>query len=116
MLDTLSLETPALPWKENTRLYEEVIKDYEDIPKKYLRIKKVKENPFFNAIQVKYAYALTCHKSQGGQWEQVFLEQGYLTDDMINSEYIRWLYTAVTRATKKLYLVNFAEKFFRDND
>jgi ATP-dependent exoDNAse (exonuclease V) alpha subunit len=116
MLDTLSLETPALPWKENTRLYEEVIKDYEDIPKKYLRIKKVKENPFFNAIQVKYAYALTCHKSQGGQWQQVFLEQGYLTDDMINSEYIRWLYTAVTRATQKLYLVNFAEKFFRDND
>ena len=72
----------------------------------------MKNNPYFNALQVKYAYALTCHKSQGGQWEHVFVEQGYLTDDMINREYMRWLYTAVTRATSRLHLVNFSDKFF----
>ena len=74
--------------------------------------KKIKEDPFFNALQVKFAYAVTCHKAQGGQWPCVFVEQGYLTDDMMNTEYLRWLYTAMTRASEKLYLVNFNKEFF----
>jgi exodeoxyribonuclease-5 len=77
-----------------------------------MRLKKVKEDSFFNALQVKFAYAVTCHKAQGGQWPCVFVEQGYLTDEMINTEYLRWLYTAVSRASEKLYLVNFNKEFF----
>jgi exodeoxyribonuclease-5 len=75
-------------------------------------MKKVKENPYFNALQVKFSYALTCHKSQGGQWPSVFVEQGYITQEMINIEFLRWLYTALTRSTEKLYLVNFNKDFF----
>jgi ATP-dependent exoDNAse (exonuclease V) alpha subunit len=112
MLDTLMLETPALPWNENKKLFEEVMNDYMDITQKYLRIQKVKSNPYFNALQIKYAYALTCHKSQGGQWEHVFVEQPYMKDDMVDKEYVRWLYTAMTRATTQLNLVNFSDKFF----
>ena len=71
----------------------------------------MKKNPYFNALQIKFAYAVTCHKSQGGQWKAVFVDQGYLTDEMVNKEYARWLYTAITRATEKLFLVNFNPKF-----
>jgi exodeoxyribonuclease V len=106
------LDSPSLPWKDNRRLYDEVMQDYMDIPEKFKRMQQLKANPYFNALQVKYAYALTCHKSQGGQWDHVFVEQGYLTDEMADREYMRWLYTAVTRATTKLYLVNFSDKFF----
>jgi len=88
------------------------MKDYEELPSRRGRIEKVKINPYFNALQVKFSYALTCHKTQGGQWDTVFIDQGYLNEKMMNLEYLRWLYTAVTRATKKLYLVNFDEKFF----
>ena len=88
------------------------MKDYEDVSSRRGRIEKVKINPYFNALQVKFSYALTCHKTQGGQWDTVFIDQGYLNEKMMNLEYLRWLYTAVTRATKKLYLVNFDEKFF----
>ena len=88
------------------------MKDYEDIPSRKGRIEKVRNNPYYNAIQVKFAYALTCHKTQGGQWERVFIDQGYLKEDGINKEYLRWLYTAFTRATKVLYLVNFNDRFF----
>jgi ATP-dependent exoDNAse (exonuclease V) alpha subunit len=112
MLDTLSSETPALPPNDYQRLYQEVAKDYEDQPSKKKRDEKIKGNPYFNALQIKFAYALTCHKTQGGQWENVFIDAGYLKDDMINTEYLRWLYTAVTRATKKVYLLNFQEVFF----
>jgi len=77
--------------------------------------KKIRENEYFNALQVKFAYAVTCHKSQGGQWDTVFLDQGYITEDMLNVEYLRWLYTAFTRAVKKLYLVNFKDDFFEQN-
>jgi exodeoxyribonuclease V len=112
LLDTIRSESPALAPADNNRLFQEVMKDYEDIPNKRTRIEKVKANPYFNALQVKFAYALTCHKTQGGQWETVFLDQGYLNEKMMNLEYLRWLYTAVTRATKKLYLVNFEERFF----
>jgi exodeoxyribonuclease V len=112
LLDTLQSESPALPYVDSNRLFQEVLKDYEDLSSKRGRIEKVKANPYFNALQVKFSYALTCHKTQGGQWETVFIDQGYLNEKMMNLEYLRWLYTAVTRATKKLFLVNFEEKFF----
>lgn len=112
LLDTLSVDGPSMPATDNNRFFEEVMKDYEDIPSRRGRIEKVKNNPFYNAIQVKFAYALTCHKTQGGQWERVFIDQGYLKEEGINKEYLRWLYTAFTRATKVLYLVNFSDRFF----
>jgi exodeoxyribonuclease-5 len=80
--------------------------------KRSSRVEQVRNNPYYNALQVKFAYALTCHKTQGGQWNTVFIDQGYITDDMINVEFLRWLYTGLTRAKEKLYLVNFNEKFF----
>ncbi len=112
ILDTLDKDGPSLPYKDYQRLFEEVMKDYEDIPSKRKRIEKMKNNPYFNALQIKFAYALTCHKTQGGQWESVFVDQGYLTEERVNTEFFRWLYTAFTRATKKLYLINFHERFF----
>lgn len=112
LLDTIMSESPALSQEDNKKLYTSVSADYSDIADKRMRLKKVKEDKFFNALQVKFAYSVTCHKAQGGQWPCVFVEQGYLTDDMINTEYLRWLYTAVSRATEKLYLVNFNKGFF----
>jgi exodeoxyribonuclease-5 len=112
LLDTIRSESPALSQADNNRLFQEVMKDHEDITNKRKRIEKVKASPYFNALQVKFAYALTCHKTQGGQWETVFLDQCYLNDRMMNVEYLRWLYTAVTRATRKLFLINFEDKFF----
>jgi len=114
LLDTIMTEAPALTpelWKS---LYNEVVQDYMDIPQKKIRMERVKNNPFFNALQVKFAYAMTCHKTQGGQWQAVFVDQGYITDKHINKEFLRWLYTAVSRATKKLYLVNFHDRFFEE--
>ena len=113
LLDTIMSEAPALSQEDNKRLYESVQQDYADVADRRMRLKKVKEDAFFNALQVKFAYAITCHKAQGGQWPCVFVEQGYLTDEMINIEYLRWLYTAVSRATEKLYLVNFNKEFYR---
>lgn len=113
MLDTLTSESPSLTWDENQRLFEAVIADYTDIGNKRERVKKVKENPYFNALQVKFSYAITCHKAQGGQWKAVFIDQGWLTDDMLNTEFLRWLYTAFTRPTVRLYLVNFKDEFFK---
>tara|TARA_Y100000991_G_C21952413_1_gene340399 strand:+ start:206 stop:1618 length:1413 start_codon:yes stop_codon:yes gene_type:complete len=112
LLDTLSSESPALTYEEYKKLYDEVAKDYSDIPKRAQRNKEIKQNPYLNALQVKFAYAITCHKSQGGQWENVFVEQGYFTSDMLSKEYFRWLYTALTRTTKKLHLINFKKEFF----
>jgi len=106
ILDTLQSESPALPKETNDRLFTSVAAEYADIRNKSERIKKIKENPYFNAVQVKYAYAVTCHKAQGGQWSNVFLDTGYVTDDMLGENYYRWLYTAFTRATHGLYLVN----------
>jgi exodeoxyribonuclease-5 len=114
ILDTLNIESAALTMNDNKKLFNAVMEDYADIPLKKDRIKKIKEDPYFNALQVKFSYAITCHKAQGGQWKVVFLDQGYLTEDMINIEYLRWLYTAFTRATEKLYLVNFPDKYFED--
>ena len=112
ILDTLMSESPALTQPDNNRLFQAVMADFQDIPSRSERMEKVKSNPYFNALQVKFAYALTCHKTQGGQWDNVFIDQGYLNDKMVNPEFSRWLYTAVTRATKRLYLVNFEERFF----
>ncbi len=112
ILDTLDIESAALTMNDNKKLFNAVMEDYADVPLKKDRIKKIKEDPYFNALQVKFSYAITCHKAQGGQWKVVFLDQGYLTEDMINTEYLRWLYTAFTRATEKLYLVNFPDKYF----
>lgn len=113
MLDTLYSETPSLPDAEDKRLYQEVMASYADVTSKIERREKMRTDPYLNALQVKFAYALTCHKSQGGQWPAVFVDQGYLTEENgINPEYIKWLYTAITRATKELFLVNFHKKFF----
>ena len=112
LLDTLTSELPAMTYEEYKKLYDEVAKDYADIPKRAQRNKEIKQNPYFNALQVKFAYAITCHKSQGGQWENVFVEQGYFTSDMLSKDYFRWLYTALTRTTKKLHLINFKKEFF----
>lgn len=114
LLDTIAAETPALTSEQNKKLYESVLADYNDIADRRKRLVEIKKDPFFNALQVKFAYAITCHKAQGGQWETVFVDQGYLTKEMINTEFLRWLYTAVTRATEKLYLVNFNKEFFEE--
>ena len=111
LLDTLTSESPSLTYEESNRLYEEVMKDYENETTKYKKFQKVKENDYFNALQVKFSYAITCHKSQGGQWNTVFIEQPYLPDG-INRDYIRWLYTAITRAKDKLYLIGFKDENF----
>ena len=115
LLDLLQNDSPGLSFDQYKKLFSNVEKDYSDIPKKYERMKEIKKNPFLNALQVKFAYAVTCHKSQGGQWKNVFVEQGFFNDDMLNKEYLRWLYTAFTRATSKLYLINFKKDFFKNN-
>lgn len=112
LLDTLYTNQASLSREENRNLFNNVLEDYEDVKTKKARYRKVRENPFFNALQVKFAYAVTCHKAQGGQWKAVFVDHGYITDEMINKEFYRWLYTAFTRATEKLYLVNFHKSFF----
>ena len=110
LLDTLHSDAPALPKTENDRLFYSVLEDYVDITVKRERMKKMKADPHYNALQVKYAYAVTCHKAQGGQWQNVFLDQGYMSDEYLTPDYFRWLYTAFTRASKTLYLVNYPEE------
>jgi len=114
ILDTLESNTPSLTYDDSNRLYQEVMKDYEDETSKYKKFLKVKNNKFFNALQIKFSYAMTCHKSQGGQWHTVFIEQPYMPNG-IDKEYLRWLYTAVTRASDKLYLIGFKDDFFTEN-
>jgi exodeoxyribonuclease-5 len=111
MLDTINLETPSLNYEKANHLYNEVMKDYVSEKVKYKRFLKVKNNKYFNALQVKFSYAITCHKSQGGQWSSVFVEQPYLPNG-IDKDFIRWLYTALTRAKEKLYLIAFKDEFF----
>jgi len=112
LLDTIEAESPALKRSEQRQFYERVMEDYAEITNKKKRLELLRQNPYFNALQIKFAYAVTCHKSQGGQWKAVFVDQGYLTEEMVDKEYARWLYTAITRATERLYLVNFNEVFF----
>ena len=112
MLDTLNSTTTSLPQDQSRQLYDAVMENYKDLSSARERNEAVRMDPYLNALQIKFAYALTCHKSQGGQWNAVFVDQGYLNDDQIDDEYIRWLYTAVTRATDELFLVNFKPEFF----
>lgn len=112
LLSTLHSNTPAMTKDENKALYDSVSEDYAHIVNKKDRMTEIRKDPYLNALQMKYAYALTCHKSQGGQWNAVFIEQGYLTDEQINEDFVRWLYTAITRATHEVFLVNFHHDFF----
>ena len=109
LLDTLTSEASALTHEQQEQLFRQIEEDYQDIPLKANRMKAIRQDQFFNALQVKFAYAVTCHKAQGGQWAHVYVDQGYMTDDMLTPDYIHWLYTAFTRATEKLYLVNWPE-------
>lgn len=110
LLDTLHVDYPALSKSDNDKLFANVLEDYMDIPLKADRMKKMKTDPFYNALQVKYAYAVTCHKAQGGQWKHVYLDQGYMNDEYLTPDYFCWLYTAFTRATHTLYLVNYPKE------
>lgn len=116
MLDTIKLESPSLGYEGNRQLYFNILEDFPDIKSKKKKYEMVREHDFFNALQVKFAYAITCHKAQGGQWDTVFVDQGYIKEEMIDTEYYRWLYTAITRATKRLYLVNFGDQLFADEE
>jgi len=111
ILDTLNSETPSLPFEASNRLYQEISKDYSHLKSKYKKMLEIKKNKYFNALQVKFSYAMTCHKSQGGQWKTVFIEQPYLPNGQ-DIGFYRWLYTAITRAQEKLYLIGFKEAFF----
>jgi exodeoxyribonuclease-5 len=112
ILESLEAEGASMTSTQMKQLYHEIAKDYEDIPSKRARFLKIKNNPFLNAVQVKFSYSLTCHKTQGGQWKVVLIDMGYFTEDKLDKEFLRWLYTALTRATEKVYLVNFDERFF----
>ncbi len=112
MMETLNIDSASLSAEENKMFFYKVMEDYQDLPNKKQQYARTKNNPHFNALQVKFAYAVTCHKSQGGQWNTAFIDQGYFTEDMISVEYLRWLYTAFTRATDKIYLVNFKKEFY----
>ena len=111
LLDTIMSKSPSLNYEDNNKLYQEVMKDYADMKSNYKKFLSVKKNPYFNALQVKFSYAITCHKSQGGQWNTVFVEQPYLPNG-VSVEYLRWLYTAITRTKNKLYLIGFKDDFF----
>ena len=110
ILDALTSETPALSADDSDKLYHGVLEDYAEFPQRRKRMEKLRQDPNYNAIQIKYAYAVTCHKAQGGQWEHVYVDQGWLPDDGIDASYYRWLYTALTRATRQLFLVNWPSK------
>ena len=109
LLDTLTSEAPALTHEQQEQLFHQIEEDYQDVPLKADRMKAIRQDQFYNALQVKFAYAVTCHKAQGGQWAHVYVDQGYMTDDMLTPDYIHWLYTAFTRAKEMLYLVNWPE-------
>ena len=115
LLSTLYSESPSLTSEEANTLFTNVMEDYADLPHKADRLRELRSNPFYNALQVKFAYALTCHKTQGGQWRTVIVDQGFLPPDMkLDREYLRWLYTAFTRATDRVYLLNFESRFFAE--
>ena len=112
ILDTLDINSAALSTEDNKQLFYNILEDYQHLKTRKRQYEGVREDEFFNALQVKFAYAITCHKAQGGQWKNVFIDHGYIADEMIDKEYLRWLYTAFTRPTEKLYLVNFNKRFF----
>ncbi len=110
LTDTLQSDAPALTQEQSTALFKAIEEDYADIPRKADRMKAIREDAYFNALQIKYAYAVTCHKAQGGQWSHVYIDQGYMTDDMLTPDYIHWLYTAITRGREKVYMVNWRKE------
>ena len=110
LTDTLQSDAPAITQEQSTALFNAIEEDYADIPRKADRMKAIREDAYFNAIQIKYAYAVTCHKAQGGQWSHVYIDQGYMTDDMLTPDYIHWLYTAITRGREKVYMVNWRKE------
>ncbi|PLX14001.1 MAG: ATP-dependent endonuclease, partial [Marinilabiliales bacterium] len=112
MLDTLTVEAPALTMEKSKAFFYSVAEDYAEIRSKKKRWEKIRENEYFNALQVKFSYAVTCHKAQGGQWNTVFIDQGFINEERADKEYLRWLYTAITRSTQKVYLINFKQDFF----
>ena len=112
LLDSLHVDAAQMSYEDQQKLYQSIAEDYQDIPTKKDRMEAIKKDPYYNALQIKFAYAITCHKAQGGQWPLVFVDQGFMNDDMLNTEFLRWLYTGITRATKELFLVNFNEKFY----
>lgn len=114
LLESISVDKPSMPIEEMKKLQEEILLDYPEVTSRSGKMEKIRTSQYYNAVQAKFAYALTCHKTQGGQWDAVFIDTGYLTDEMIDQAFIRWLYTAVTRATTELYLVNFNESFFAE--
>ncbi len=116
LIDTLTSESPALTHEESTRLYNAVLEKYANYRSRRTKMKKLREDPHYNAMQIKYAYAVTCHKAQGGQWNRVFLDQGFTPPDMLSVNYLRWLYTAFTRTTGKLYLVNWPQNQRAEKD
>ena len=109
LLDTLQSDAPALTRQQQEALFQGVWEDYSELTNKRDRMKKLREDKYYNALQIKYAYAVTCHKAQGGQWEHVYIDQGYITEEMLSPDYFRWLYTALTRATGQVYLVNWPD-------
>jgi len=113
MMDVLHLDTPALPSERNRELFQNVMSDYLHIKTRRKQYEAVRNNPYFNALQIKFAYAVTCHKAQGGQWERVFIDQGMFNRNEISIDYLRWFYTALTRSTDKVYLVNFSDEWFK---
>jgi exodeoxyribonuclease-5 len=115
-IDTLTIDGPSFGYADNQKLFNAVQEDYIHIGNRKKRWQEIKENPYFNALQVKFSYAVTCHKAQGGQWDAVFVDHGYLTEDMLEVDYLRWFYTAFTRAKRVLYLVNFDKHFFGEED
>ncbi len=114
MLDTLHYDSPSMPADKNRELYFAILEDYQSIKSKRKQFEAIREDPFYNALQIKFAYAVTCHKAQGGQWKRVFIDQGMFNRQDTTVEYLRWFYTAITRSTEKLYLVNFPDKFFKE--
>ena len=110
LTDTLQSDAPALTQEQNNALFKAIEEDYADIPRKADRMKAIREDAYFNALQIKYAYAVTCHKAQGGQWSHVYIDQGYMTDDMLTPDYIHWLYTAITRGKERVYMVNWRKE------
>ena len=112
LLDALYEEAPALSNEKNKQMFFNILEDYAHVKTKKKQYELVRSNPYYNALQIKYAYAVTCHKSQGGQWKSVIIDQGYLAREAVDREYLRWLYTAITRATEVVYLVNFVDFIF----
>ena len=114
LLDTLQSEAPALTRQQQEALFNGVWEDYPELTNRRDRMKRLRQDPYYNALQIKYAYAVTCHKAQGGQWEHVYIDQGYITEEMLTPDYFRWLYTAITRATEQVYLVNWPDSALSD--